>query len=133
MNLFVMIIFPLKFNSVLGITWYVTVDHSVPQVYHSSSSINKKMVLSRSSLIDFYNNDALPVIYTQGSLGASGDLAPLAHLSLPLLGMGEFNYNGKKASAQKVLDENKWDTAFTRSQGVLADSAAEAMAEYHES
>ena len=35
MNLFVMIIFPLKFNSVLGITWYGTSDHSVPQVYHS--------------------------------------------------------------------------------------------------
>ena len=40
-------------------------------------------------LIYFFNNDILPVIYTQGSLGASGDLAPLAHLSLPLLGMGE--------------------------------------------
>ena len=40
-------------------------------------------------LIAFYNNDILPVIYTQGSLGASGDLAPLAHLSLPLLGEGE--------------------------------------------
>ena len=37
-------------------------------------------------LVDFYNNDILPVIYSQGSLGASGDLAPLAHLSLPLLG-----------------------------------------------
>ena len=40
-------------------------------------------------LIDFYNNDILPVVYQQGSLGASGDLAPLAHLSLPLIGMGE--------------------------------------------
>jgi histidine ammonia-lyase len=40
-------------------------------------------------LIDFYNNDVLPVVYEQGSLGASGDLAPLAHLSLPLLGLGE--------------------------------------------
>ena len=35
-------------------------------------------------LIDFYNNDILPVVYNQGSLGASGDLSPLAHLSLPL-------------------------------------------------
>ena len=40
-------------------------------------------------LIDFYNNDILPVIYTQGSLGASGDLAPLAHLALPLIGEGK--------------------------------------------
>jgi len=46
-------------------------------------------------LIDFYNNDILPVVYTQGSLGASGDLAPLAHLSLPLLGKGEV-YVGDK-------------------------------------
>ena len=36
-------------------------------------------------LIDFFNNDILPIIYTQGSLGASGDLAPLAHLALPLI------------------------------------------------
>ncbi|HSM63635.1 MAG TPA: aromatic amino acid lyase, partial [Gillisia sp.] len=40
-------------------------------------------------LIEFYNEDILPVIYEQGSLGASGDLAPLAHMSLPLLGKGE--------------------------------------------
>ena len=40
-------------------------------------------------LIDMYNNDVLPVIFTQGSLGASGDLAPLSHLSLPLIALGE--------------------------------------------
>jgi histidine ammonia-lyase len=40
-------------------------------------------------LIDFYNNDILPVVYEQGSLGASGDLAPLAHLCLPLIGEGK--------------------------------------------
>ncbi len=40
-------------------------------------------------LIDFYNNDIIPVVYQQGSLGASGDLAPLAHLSLPLIGEGQ--------------------------------------------
>tara|TARA_R110000850_G_scaffold80862_1_gene173570 strand:- start:116178 stop:117689 length:1512 start_codon:yes stop_codon:yes gene_type:complete len=59
-------------------------------------------------LIDFYNHDILPVIYTQGSLGASGDLAPLAHLSLPLLGMGEV-YEGKKIVASKeVLKKKNW-------------------------
>ena len=42
-------------------------------------------------LADLYNHDILPVVYTYGSLGASGDLAPLAHMSLPLLGMGEVN------------------------------------------
>lgn len=60
-------------------------------------------------LIDFFNNDVLPVIYTQGSLGASGDLAPLAHLSLPLLGMGEVYYGGERVPAQKVMDTFGWE------------------------
>ena len=55
-------------------------------------------------LIAFYNNDVLPVIYTQGSLGASGDLSPLAHLSLPLLGEGEVYYNGFRQPSHKVLE-----------------------------
>ena len=45
-------------------------------------------------LADMFNSDVLPVVYQQGSLGASGDLAPLAHLSLPLIGMGEVIYRG---------------------------------------
>lgn len=40
-------------------------------------------------LLEFYNNDTIPVIYELGSLGASGDLAPLSHLALPLIGEGE--------------------------------------------
>jgi len=71
-------------------------------------------------LIDFYNNDALPVIYTQGSLGASGDLAPLAHLSLPLLGLGEFNYKGNKVDAQSVLDTYGWEVIKLQSKEGLA-------------
>ncbi len=59
-------------------------------------------------LIDFYNNDVLPVIYTQGSLGASGDLAPLAHLSLPLLGKGEVFYGGERISSEKMLQKFNW-------------------------
>tara|TARA_R100001369_G_scaffold82236_1_gene113807 strand:+ start:1023 stop:2534 length:1512 start_codon:yes stop_codon:yes gene_type:complete len=54
-------------------------------------------------LIYFYNNDILPVIYTQGSLGASGDLAPLAHLALPLLGKGDVYSEGKRVSSEKIL------------------------------
>ena len=46
-------------------------------------------------LIDMFNNDILPVVYQQGSLGASGDLAPLAHLCLPLIGLGEVVYKGE--------------------------------------
>lgn len=41
-------------------------------------------------LIEFFNRDLLPVVYEMGSLGASGDLAPLAHLSLPLIGKGKY-------------------------------------------
>src|SRR5665647_1420300 len=43
-------------------------------------------------LIDFFNEGITPVVYEQGSLGASGDLAPLAHLVLPLLGLGDVIY-----------------------------------------
>jgi len=53
-------------------------------------------------LIDFYNNDILPVIYQQGSLGASGDLSPLAHLCLPLLNIGKVFYEGKICSAADI-------------------------------
>ena len=50
-------------------------------------------------LIEFFNAGITPVIYSQGSLGASGDLAPLAHLSLPLIGEGEVDYQGERISA----------------------------------
>ena len=53
-------------------------------------------------LVDFYNHDILPVIYTQGSLGASGDLAPLAHLALPLIGEGEVWYEDQKISCVEL-------------------------------
>lgn len=56
-------------------------------------------------LLDFFNLGILPVIYQQGSLGASGDLAPLAHLSLPLLGLGEVHYKGIQRPAAEVLKE----------------------------
>lgn len=48
-------------------------------------------------------NDVIPVVLAQGSVGASGDLAPLAHLFLPLVGLGELWYGGSKYSAQRVL------------------------------
>jgi len=50
-------------------------------------------------LIDFYNNNITPVVYQYGSLGASGDLAPLAHMSLPLIGMGEVVMEGRTVAA----------------------------------
>ena len=54
-------------------------------------------------LVDFYNKGIIPVVYEQGSLGASGDLAPLAHLSLPLLGKGKVHYKGDIVDAIVAL------------------------------
>jgi histidine ammonia-lyase len=59
-------------------------------------------------LIEFFNQDILPIVYEQGSLGASGDLAPLAHLSLPLIGEGEVYHKGKRKSASAVHKEMGW-------------------------
>lgn len=59
-------------------------------------------------LIDFFNNDVYPVVYTQGSLGASGDLVPLAHLCLPLLGKGEVEYKGERMSGKALLQKMNW-------------------------
>jgi histidine ammonia-lyase len=57
------------------------------------------------ALIALYNADALPVIYEQGSLGASGDLAPLAHLAMPLIGEGELWYKEERRASAGVLSE----------------------------
>ena len=56
-------------------------------------------------LVEFFNRGILPVVYQQGSLGASGDLAPLAHMSLPLLGLGEVEYKGEVRPSAEVLAE----------------------------
>lgn len=71
-------------------------------------------------LTDMYNNDVLPVIYTQGSLGASGDLAPLSHLSLPLIGLGEVYYKGIKYEAQEMLKKFDWKPIELQSKEGLA-------------
>lgn len=56
-------------------------------------------------LVEFYNDGILPLVYQQGSLGASGDLAPLANLSLPLLGLGEVEWNGEVMPASQMLEK----------------------------
>jgi histidine ammonia-lyase len=54
-------------------------------------------------LVDFYNLGICPIVYQQGSLGASGDLAPLAHLALPLIGEGEVFFKGVRMPAKEAL------------------------------
>ena len=71
-------------------------------------------------LIDMYNNDVVPVVYQQGSLGASGDLAPLAHLSLPIIGMGEVRYKGQVRPAAEVWKELGWEPIRLQSKEGLA-------------
>ncbi|AUC76315.1 histidine ammonia-lyase [Olleya sp. Bg11-27] len=71
-------------------------------------------------LIDFYNHDVLPLVYTQGSLGASGDLAPLAHMSLPLIGKGKVSFNGEVVEAEVVLKHFNWEPITLLSKEGLA-------------
>ncbi len=71
-------------------------------------------------LVDFFNADILPVVYTQGSLGASGDLAPLANLSLPILGLGEVEYEGKVRPTADVLAEKGMEPLSLMSKEGLA-------------
>jgi histidine ammonia-lyase len=59
-------------------------------------------------LLDFYNREVWPVVYTQGALGAAGNHIPLAHLALPLLGLGEVNYQGYRLAAADVLELFGW-------------------------
>ncbi|MAZ96044.1 MAG: histidine ammonia-lyase [Flavobacteriales bacterium] len=74
-------------------------------------------------ILSMYNSGAVPVIYELGSLGASGDLAPLAHMSLPLLGEGEVRLHGVKYGTKKALAElghNGWDALTLASKEGLA-------------
>ncbi|WP_299456835.1 histidine ammonia-lyase [uncultured Microscilla sp.] len=71
-------------------------------------------------LIDFYNHDVIPVVYQLGSLGASGDLAPLAHIALPLLGLGEVYFEGKVQPAAQVLAHFGWEPIELQSKEGLA-------------
>ncbi|WP_315545444.1 histidine ammonia-lyase [Prevotella koreensis] len=59
-------------------------------------------------LVDFFNNGVYPIVYRQGSLGASGDLVPLAHLCLPLVGLGEVEYEGSVISGEEMLRRKNW-------------------------
>lgn len=77
-------------------------------------------VLTVQRIIDFYNNDVLPVVYDRGSLGASGDLAPLANLFLPLIGEGEVYFEGEKQCAKTVLDKKGWQPVKLQSKEGLA-------------
>lgn len=71
-------------------------------------------------LVDLFNKGVYPVVYQQGSLGASGDLAPLAHLSLPLIGLGEVYYHGKKHPSAVINEKFGWQPIVLQSKEGLA-------------
>lgn len=71
-------------------------------------------------LVDFFNNNIFPVVYQQGSLGASGDLAPLAHLCLPLIGEGEVLFEGKVQPSKNILKKFGWKPIELQSKEGLA-------------
>ena len=77
-------------------------------------------VVTVQRILDFFNNDVLPIVYDRGSLGASGDLAPLANMFLPLIGVGDVYYKGKKREAISVLDEFGWEPVKLMSKEGLA-------------
>lgn len=82
-------------------------------------------------LIDFYNEDILPVVYTQGSLGASGDLAPLAHIALSLIGEGEVWFKDQKLATAEVLKTMKWAPVRLQSkEGLALLNGTQFMASY---
>jgi histidine ammonia-lyase len=71
-------------------------------------------------LLFYFNNDITPVVYQQGSLGASGDLAPLAHIALSLIGEGEVHFKGETLPTEKVLKTFKLDPIQLKSKEGLA-------------
>ena len=82
-------------------------------------------------LIEMFNQRVLPRVYEMGSLGASGDLAPLAHLSLPLIGLGEVHYLGKIYSSDEVLQLLGWKRIhFKAKEGLALLNGTQFMSAY---
>jgi histidine ammonia-lyase len=71
-------------------------------------------------LLEMYNREMLPLVYEHGSLGASGDLAPLAHMSLPIIGEGKLNYDGEVFSCQELIQQGLWEASELESKEGLA-------------
>lgn len=84
---------------------------------HGASGVQLATV---ERLVYFFNNDIFPVVYQQGSLGASGDLAPLAHLVLPLLGEGTVCYKGEEMTSVALNKLLGLETITLRSKEGLA-------------
>ncbi len=89
----------------------------IQSLCYGFSAVREEVV---GRLVDFFNAGVFPVVLEHGSLGASGDLAPLAHLSLPLAGMGEVWYEGRRQRADVVLQLFGWEPLAFRAKEALA-------------
>ncbi|MDH5474310.1 MAG: histidine ammonia-lyase [Cyclobacteriaceae bacterium] len=82
-------------------------------------------------LIDLYNNNIYPIVYEMGSLGASGDLAPLAHLCLPLIGLGEVEYEGNRITGEELNNKLGWSPIkFMAKEGLALLNGTQLMSAY---
>jgi histidine ammonia-lyase len=100
----------------------------VQSLAYGHSGVREEVI---QRLVDFYNAGVLPVVYQLGSLGASGDLAPLAHLSLPLLGHGEVYFEGQKMPAAQALKALGWSPlALQAKEGLALLNGTQFMAAY---
>ena len=101
------------------------------KAYHLSQGHHGVALPTVRRLLDFYNRDVWPVVYEQGSLGAMGDQTPLAHLCLPLLGLGEVNYQGYRLASADVLELFGWEPlALQAQEGINLLSGSEFMLAY---
>ena len=90
------------------------------KIQNLSYGYSGSQLITVQRLIRFYNNKITPIVFQQGSLGASGDLAPLAHLSLPLIGLGEVRIDGQKLPANKLENKFNWQPVSLKSKEGLA-------------
>jgi histidine ammonia-lyase len=82
-------------------------------------------------LVQMFNEDILPVVYEMGSLGASGDLAPLAHLALPLIGLGEVAYQENKFTGEAINHKLQWQPlALEPKEGLALLNGTQFMSAY---
>lgn len=82
-------------------------------------------------LVDMFNNNIIPVVYEQGSLGASGDLSPLAHMCLPLLGLGEVEIDGEVVSGEAMMQKMGWEPiALCSKEGLALLNGTQFMSAY---
>jgi histidine ammonia-lyase len=89
----------------------------VQSLSYGHSGVSLELV---ERLLAFFNKEIYPIVYEQGSLGASGDLAPLAHLALPLIGLGKVRYKGAILTGTQINEKMGWESLQLKSKEGLA-------------